>query len=90
MFDEIYHAVTPTHVKELRNIKASNMSNNEIITISVLGELLTIDSEKAWFNFYKKNLKDLFPRLCDRSRFNRTRRSLFKITELIQKSYHNY
>jgi len=59
------------------------MSDSEIITISVVGELLTIDSEKAWFGFCKKNLTDLFPKFCDRTRFNRTRRSLFKIIELI-------
>lgn len=85
IIDEIYHVVAPTHVRERRNIKASKMSDSEIITISVVGELLTINSEKAWFNFCKKNFKDLFPRFCDRSRFNRTRRALFKIIELIHK-----
>lgn len=60
------------------------MSDSEIITISIVGELLTIDSEKSWFSFCKNNLTDLFPRFCDRSRFNRTRRALHKVIEIIR------
>ncbi len=37
------------------------LSDSEIITISIVGELLTIDSEKAWHNFCSKNLGDKFP-----------------------------
>jgi hypothetical protein len=61
------------------------MSDSEIITISIVGELLTIDSEKAWFSFCKNNLRDLFPRFCHRTRFNRTRRNLTAVIEEIRK-----
>jgi len=41
--------------------------------------------EKAWFNFVKKNLKDLFPDICHRTRFNRTRRNLHDVIKQIRK-----
>ena len=86
IIDDIYHDIAPTHIKERRNINDALLSDSEIITISIVGELLTIDSEKAWFSFVKKNLLDLFPKLCDRTRFNRTRRNLHSIIEEIRKS----
>lgn len=60
------------------------MSDSEIIAISIVGELLTIDSENAWFNYCRKNFGDLFPKFCDRSRFNRLRRGLHAVIDAIQ------
>ena len=85
IIDDIYKRVTPTHIKKRCNINDSIMSDSEIITISIVGELLTIDSEKAWFGFCNKNMRDLFPKFCDRSRFNRTRRNLHAVIEEIRK-----
>jgi hypothetical protein len=85
IIDDIYHKVTPTHIANRCNIYTSVMSDSEIITISIVGELLTIDSEKAWFGFCKKNMRDLFPRFCDRTRFNRTRRNIHAVIEEIRK-----
>jgi hypothetical protein len=85
IIDDIYHKVTPTHIANRCNINTSVMSDSEIIAISIVGELLTIDSEKAWFGFCKKNMRDLFPRFCDRTRFNRTRRNLHAVIEEIRK-----
>lgn len=85
IIDDIYQKVTPTNIRNRRNINDSILSDSEIITISIVGELLTIDSENAWFGFCKKNMKDLFPRLCDRTRFNRTRRNLHAVIEEIRK-----
>lgn len=85
IIDDIYQKVTPTHIANRCNINDSIMSDSEIITISIVGELLTIDSEKAWFGFCKKNMRDLFPRFCDRTRFNRTRRNLHAVIEEIRK-----
>lgn len=59
IIDDIYKKVTPTHIANRCNIKDSIMSDSEIITISIVGELLTIDSEKAWFGFCKENMRDI-------------------------------
>ena len=79
MIDDLYQEITPEYIKSRKNAEYSILSDSEIITISIIGELLSIDSEKAWFNFCKKNLTDLFPRFCYRTRFNRTRRNLYSI-----------
>ncbi|MCY6356541.1 hypothetical protein [Clostridium sp. ZS2-4] len=41
--DGIYHKITPIHIKNRRHVNNSKMSDSEIITIIVTGELLTID-----------------------------------------------
>ena len=70
IIDDIYSQATPTHITRRCNINDSIMSDNELIAIiSIVGELLTIDSENAWPGFCKKNMRDLFPRFCDRTRF---------------------
>lgn len=61
LIDDIYLEITPTHIKERKNIKDTILRDSEKITISIVGELLTIDSEKAWVDFCENNLKDLFP-----------------------------
>lgn len=85
IIDDIYQEVTPVQIKNRKNVNYSILSDSEIITISIVGELISIDSEKACFNFCKKNLKDLFPKFCHRSRFNRTRRNLHAVIDEIRK-----
>lgn len=82
--DDIYQDITPAYIKNRRNSNHSKMSDSEIITISLVGELMSIDSENAWVGYCKKNLKELFPSFCSRTRFNRTRRALYKTIELIR------
>ena len=66
-------------------------TDSEIITLSICGEVLGIDSENAWYSFVKRNLRHLFPRICCRTRFNRTRRALLQVTELLrQKLVHSF
>lgn len=48
IIDSIYKEVTPTSVINRRNIKDRNLSDSQTITSSIVGELLTIDSEKAF------------------------------------------
>ena len=82
--DDLYQKYVPTSVSERRNVLQAKLSDSEIITIGICGELAGIDSENAWFSFVKRNYKHLFPNLCCRSRFNRTRRALMQTTDLIR------
>ena len=82
--DDLYQTYAPDAVSKRRNVLRAKLTDSEIITISLCGELLGIDSEHAWFSFVKKNYKHLFPNLCSRSRFNRTRRALMQTTELLR------
>jgi len=76
--DDFYKSVAPDSVKFRSNIEKALLSDSEIITIAICGELIGIDSEKAWLNFVKRNLRHLFPKMCDR-----TRRNLLQVMNLI-------
>ena len=84
LIDDLYQTYAPVSVTQRRNVEQAKLSDSEIITISICGELFGIDSEKAWFSFVKKNYKHLFLKIGSRSRFNRTRRALLPMTELLR------
>ena len=85
LIDDVYNEIIPSSIKNRRNISDIKLSDSEIISISIVGEAITVDSEKAWFYFVKKNFRDLFPNIGDRTRFNRTKRNLYKVICEIQK-----
>jgi len=91
IIDDLYHQFVPISVSQRRNVDTAKMSDSEITTLSICGELAGIDSENAWYSFVKRNYRHLFPRLCSRTRFNRTRRALLQVTELLrQKLTHSF
>jgi len=88
--DDLYREVTPTSIKERKNKESAKMSDSEIITIALTGESMSIDSESAWYNFVKKNYGALFPNMCDRTRYNRTRRDLAGVTEAMRQRLNDF
>lgn len=84
IIDDLYRQFAPPEVMHRRHVLDAKLSDPEIITIGICGELAGIDSENAWFCFVKRNYHHLFPNLCSRSRFNRTRRALLQTTELLR------
>lgn len=84
IIDDLYQQFVPPSVSDRRNVRTAKLSDSEIITLGICGELIGIDSEKAWYSFVKRNYRHLFPNLCCRTRFNRTRRNLLQTTELIR------
>lgn len=84
IIDDLYKLYAPPSVAKRRHVSKAKLSDSEIITISICGELIGIDSENAWYNFVNRNYRHLFPCLCSRSRFNRTRRALLQTTELLR------
>ena len=83
MVDDLYKKVAPNQVKYRPNVEKALLSDSEIIAIALCGEIVGVDSENAWYSFVKKNFRSLFPRMSDRSQFNRTRRNLVQVTNLI-------
>lgn len=83
LIDDLYQVVSPNSVKFRPNFDKALLSDSEVITIAICGEILGIDSENAWYSFIKKNYRHLFPKMCDRSQFNRTRRNLMQVMNLI-------
>lgn len=88
IIDDLYQQFVPSSVSRRRNITTAKMSDSEIITLSICSELAGIDSENAWYSFVKRNYRHLFPNLCCRTRFNRTRRNLLQVTELLRQKIH--
>lgn len=84
IIDDLYQQSVPTCVSQRRNVGTAKMSDSEIITLSICGKVLGIDSENAWYSFVKRNFHHLFPGICCRTRFNRIRRALLQTTELIR------
>ena len=50
IIDDLYHQFAPPEVISRRHILDAILSDPEIITISICGELAGIDSENAWFS----------------------------------------
>lgn len=84
VIDDLYQQFVPASVSQRRNASTAKMSDSEIITLGICGELIGMDSENAWYSFVKRNYRHLFPDFCCRTRFNRTRRSLLQVTELLR------
>ena len=61
VIDDLYQQFVPVSVSQRRNVAAAKMSDSEIITLSICGELIGIDSENAWYSFVKRNYRHLFP-----------------------------
>lgn len=83
IIDDLYKKYAPAAISHRIRISSAKLSDPEIITISICGELFGFDSENALFNYIDKNYRYLFPNLCSRSRFNRTRRNLLKLTNIL-------
>lgn len=61
IIDDLYKKFAPYQVAHRRNLSIAKLSDSEIMTISICGELIGIDSENAWYSFVKRNYHHLFP-----------------------------
>ena len=71
---EVDHTVDD-EIKNRKDIAEARGSDAEIITISIVGEMMGVDSETAWHSSVKKNYSYLFPHLCCRIRHGNFPRS---------------
>ena len=91
IIDDLYQQFVPVSVSHRRNVDSAKMSDSEIIALCICGELIGMDSENAWYSFVKRNFRHLFPTLCCCTQFNRTRRALLQVSELLrQKLQHSF
>src|SRR5215217_4637428 len=80
--DELYQAVAAPH--DHRPGPAAELSDSEVITLSLVAELVEMDKESRFLAYVRRNHRALFPRLPERSRFNRRRRALTEVTNRIR------
>lgn len=61
-------------------------SDIEVVSLSLTAEYMSLDSENWLFNKLKNDYSLQFPHLIERSRFNRRKRQLFPVMEMIRKT----
>ena len=83
IIDDLYKQYIDKSVSNRPGPK-SLFSDSEVLAISWVGEIFGIDSENAWYNFIVKQFKNLFPNIPERSRLNRRRRNLWKVTDMLR------
>ncbi len=83
IIDDLYKQYVDKSVSNRPGPK-SLFSDSEVLAISWVGEIFGIDSENAWYNFVVKHFLHLFPSIPERSFFNRRRRNLWKVTDMLR------
>ncbi len=64
----------------------STFSDSEMITLSLVAEIVGLDDETVFLAFVNRNHRALFPLLPERSRYNRRRRALGEAINTIRRS----
>ncbi len=80
--DELYQVVAAPH--DHRSGPAAELSDSEVITLTLVAELVEADKESRFLAYVRRNHLALFPKLPERSRFNRRRRALTEVTNRIR------
>ena len=79
----MYNDIIILNIINKCSIKDSKLLNSEISTISIVGKLLIIDTEKAFFILLSREYIKLFLKLWDRTKFNRTKGNLNSVIKKI-------
>jgi len=80
--DELYRAVAAAH--DHRPGPRSDFSDSEVIALTLVAELVEQGEERRFLAYVRRSHLALFPKLPDRSRFNRRRRALTEVTNRIR------
>lgn len=60
-------------------------TDSEVITLALVCELSGFESRNSWWNYVSKNYRQLFPKLCDRTRYCRRLKRLKNGIEQIRR-----
>lgn len=83
IISDLYESFVPDGIKN-RPGASPFLSDSEVITIVIAGELYGMDVEIRWYTLVRQNYLYLFPNLNERSRFNRRRRDLCQVINLLR------
>src|SRR5215218_6633415 len=81
--DELVQASVLPH--DHRPGPRSSFSDSELITLTLVAELVGLDDETVFLDYVARNHLTLFPLLPDYSRYNRRRRALGEATNTIRR-----
>jgi hypothetical protein len=77
--DDLYPEVAPDWVRFRRSTDQMGLSDSEVITLSIMQEGRSNDSELSFHRMVEKDYLHLFPGLISRSRYHRRRKDLMGI-----------
>ena len=83
LVDECYQPLAARY--DHRPGPAPACSDSEVITLTLVAELWSMDEEVAFLAYMRRHWRALFPVLPERSRYNRRRRALQQVTAQIRR-----
>ena len=90
-FDKVFHTIKSLDLPDFGddgNINRPGISplftDIEVISLALVAEYMSLDSENWLFKKIQHDYRDQFPHIIDRTRFNRRKRQLFPIIEKIR------
>jgi hypothetical protein len=81
--DELFQTYVQPH--DHRPGPRSLFSDSEVITLTLVAEVVGLDDETVFLDYVARNHRALFPLLPDRSRYNRRRRALGEAVNTIRR-----
>ena len=82
LVDDLYRVLAAPH--DRRPGPRSRCSESELITMTLLAEVVGLAEEAAFLGYLRRNHPALFPHLPERTRYNRRRRGLVAVTNRIR------
>lgn len=80
--DEVYQRVVAPY--DTRPGPRSDFSDSELLTVSLVAELVGLDAETRCLAYLRRNHPGLFPLLPERSRYHRRRQQLAEVTNRVR------
>jgi hypothetical protein len=91
-FDKVFHTIKSLDLSVFDSSgnlckpgPRPEFSDLEVIALALTAEYMSCDSENWLFNKVRSDYSDSFPHIIDRSRFNRRKRALFDILDLVRR-----
>ena len=81
LIDDLYNELVPETVRYRSQHHRITKSDAEVITLSIMQEALSMDSEESFLRFVRRNYLHLFPRLL--CRYHRRRSALTEVTLML-------
>lgn len=82
LVDDLYRLLAPP--PDRRPGPRAAFSDSEVITLTLVAELVGMDEETRFLAYLERQYRALFPRLPDASRYNRRRRQLCEVPNRIR------
>lgn len=81
--DDLYQENVPSSIRTRSQHQRIQFSDSEVLTLSLMQEALSNDSERSFHRFVQKNYLHLFPQLLSRNRYHRRRKALWAVQKLL-------